>query len=416
MNLLGNRAFRSLWAANTASTFGTMFGALSLTALIYLDASPTEIGILGAATSLPVLLFALAAGVWVDRLPRVPLMVTADVGRFALLMTVPLAALAGHLQMEQLYAVSFLTGSLNVMFDVAFRSLLPAVVAGERLVDANSALAISGSIAATASPAAGGAIAQTAGAPIAVLLDAATFLLSALFIGGTPVRGRNARSEHRGALSDALEGLRTVLRQRALRAVFGMVVTYSFFGGFIITLYGLWVIKELGFSAFTLGILLAAGGIGSLVGASLAAPAARRLGLGRTIVTTYVVAAMLLFLTPLAGGAVWVALAMLLVEQCVGDAFWTVHNINALTLRQRITPNAQLGRVNAAFLLASHGLRPLGAIVAGLTAELVGVRGGLFIASAGISLAAVWLVLSPLVRTDQFSTDLVFVADSAAEP
>lgn len=406
MKLPGNRTFRNLWAANTASTFGTMFGALSLTALIYLDASPTEMGFLTATTSLPALLFALAASVWIDRLWRVPIMVFADVGRFVVLMTVPLAALLGDLHMQQLYAVSFVTGCLNVLFDVAFRSALPALVAGERLVDANSALAMSESVSSTVSPAAGGAIAQTAGAPVAVFIDAVTFLLSGLLISRMPSMPRAARTGRRSAVVEAVEGFRTVSDLPALRAVFGMVATYSFFSGFILTLFGLWVIEGGGFSPFTLGILLAGGGIGSVTGAWLAGPAARRLGLGRSIVATYVVAATLLFLTPLAGGPIWIALTMLFIEQCIGDLFWTIHNISAITMRQRITPDGQLGRVNSAFLLARLGLRPVGALVAGVTAEVLSIRAGLFISSAGISLAALWLILSPLVKLDESSSEL----------
>lgn len=406
MRLAGNRTFRYLWAANTASTFGTMFGALSLTALIYLDASPAQMGFLTAATSLPVLLLALAAGVWVDRLPRVPIMVFADLGRFVVLITVPLAALFGNLTMQQLYAVAFVTGCLNVLFDVAVRSALPALVPGERLVEANSALAMSSSVSSTVSPAAGGAIAQTAGAPVAVFLDAATFLVSGLLIGRIPGVPRAPRSQRRTAIAEAAEGFRTVTGLPVLRAVFAMVVTYSFFSGFIVTLYGLWIIEGLGFSAFTLGMLLAGGGIGSLAGAWLAAPAARRLGLGRSIIATYVVAATLLFLMPLAGGPIWIALTILSVEQCVGNVFWTSHNINAITMRQQATPDEQLGRVNSAFLLASQGLRPIGALVAGITAEVLSIRAALFISSAGISLASLWLILSPLVSLDESSPEL----------
>ncbi|MEX1255104.1 MAG: MFS transporter [Dehalococcoidia bacterium] len=396
MRILHNPTFRNLWAANTISSFGTLFGALSLTALIYLDASPAEMGVLAAATSMPVLLFALVAGVWVDRLPRVPVMVAADLGRFAALMTVPVAAAAGHLRIEQIYAVSFVAGCLNVMFNLAFRSVLPVLVPRDRVVDANSTLGMSESVAASASPAIGGGIAQGVGGPVAVLIDATTFLISGLLVSriGSPAGGE--RPKRRSALAEAFEGLRAVVHQPVLRAVFGMVATYSFFGGFIVTLYGLWVIDGLGFSAFTLGVLLASGGIGAVVGAWLAGPTARSLGLGRSIVATYIVAAALLFLTPLAGGPVWLAFMMLLTEQCVGDAFWTIHNIHAMSMRQSITPDERLGRVNAFFLLASQGLRPIGALIAGVAAGFVGVKAGLLISAVGINLAGLWLILSPL--------------------
>ncbi len=147
-----------------------------------------------------------------------------------------------------------------------------------------------------------------------------------------------------------------------------------------------------------LGILLGSGSIGSVVGAGLAGLTARRLGLGRSIVLTYAIAAGLLFLTPLAGGPTWLALMMLLTEECVGDVFWTIHGIHSLSMRQAITPNERLGRVNAVFLFGSQGLRPVGAVAAGLTAGVIGVQGGLLLSASGISVAVLWLVLSPLLR------------------
>lgn len=149
MRLLDLPDLRALWLASTISSVGTMFGALSLTALIYLDASPAELGVLAAASSTPVFLIALAAGVWVDRLPRVPVMVVCDLGRVVALMTVPATAFAGNLHMDQLYAVAFVVGCLNVVFDVAFRSALPLFVPRDRLVDANSTIGMSESVAGT---------------------------------------------------------------------------------------------------------------------------------------------------------------------------------------------------------------------------------------------------------------------------
>lgn len=396
MGLLRDRNFRNLWAANAISNFGTMFGALSLTAILYLHASPAELGWLTAAASAPVLLFAVAAGVWIDRLPRVPMMIVADVGRFVALISVPAAAVAGMLTVEQLYAVVFIAGSLHVIFELAFRSALPAFVARDDLIEANSALGISDAVSASAAPAIGGGVAQGVGAPVAVLADAITFLLSALFLSRLPTPVPVSSTPRRSAVTEAREGLRTVTHHPGLRAIFGMVVTYSVFSGFIVTLYGLWVIEGLGFSPLALGILLGSGGLGSLVGASLAGPTSRRLGSGRAIVATYVVAAALSFLTPLAFGPIWLVFAMLLVEQCIGDVLWTAHNIQATTLRQTVVPGDQLGRVNAVFLFAREGLRPLGAIAAGIIAGFFGLKAGLLIACCGINIAGLWLLFSPL--------------------
>ncbi len=393
-----NRDFRTLWMATTVSQFGTALGALALTALVSLRASPAEMGVLTAAASTPVLLFALAGGVWVDRLPRRQLMVFADIGRFALLLTVPAVALTDGLRMEQIYAVAFAAGSLDVLFNLAYRSVLPGVVPLADLVDANSKLQISDAVAQTLSPAAGGAIVQAASGPAAVFVDAASFLASGLVVSRMRRASLSSQPQRDSALRESVEGLRAVVGQPALRAIFGMVVSFSFFGGFLVALYGVWVIRELGFSALALGLLSGAGGIGSLLGAGLAGPLTRRFGFGPCITRTYFLAAAALLVIPLAGGPFWLAFGVLLFDQLFGDVLWIVHNVSALSLRQALAPGHQLGRVNATFLLAGQGLRPVGALVAGALASAVGVREALFVAVAGINAAGLWLYLSPVGR------------------
>jgi predicted MFS family arabinose efflux permease len=375
-----------------------MLGALSFTALIYLKASPSQMGLLAAAASLPVLLLSLAAGVWVDRMPRRLVMVAADAGRFVLLATVPIAALAGGLGMAQLYAVAFGAGVLDVLFSIASRSLVPELVTPDRLLEANSSLQMSESVAETVSPAVGGSLVQALGGPATVLFDALTFLASGLLIGRIKAPKLAARPAGASPLSEAVDGVRFVLGQPVLRAILLMVTSYSFFGGFFVALYGVLAIRELGFSALGLGLLTAAGGVGSLAGARLVSPASRRFGVGRSIIGSYVLAAGAAFTMPLAGGPAWLAFGLLLFDQVVGDALWVVNNVTDTSLRQALTPAAQMGRVNATFLLASQGLRPLGAIVAGLAAEAIGVRQALFIAVAGINLQVLWLIFSPLPR------------------
>ncbi|HEX5370674.1 MAG TPA: MFS transporter, partial [Dehalococcoidia bacterium] len=164
-----NRDFIKLWTATGVSTFGSMFGALMLTALLYLHASPVQLGLLAMAQGLPALLIALPAGVLADRLPRRRMLVVADIGRFAVLLTVPLAAVFGSLTMAQIYAVGFLTGALEVVFSLAYRSYLPELVTEDDLLDANSRLSGTESVAEVASPAAGGLMVQVAGGPVAVL-------------------------------------------------------------------------------------------------------------------------------------------------------------------------------------------------------------------------------------------------------
>jgi predicted MFS family arabinose efflux permease len=391
-----NRNFLTLWAATTISQFGTMLGALMLTALLYLDASPAQMGLLTAAMSAPVLLLALIAGVWVDRLPRRRVMIVADFGRFALLMSVPVAALAGRLHIEHLYVVAFAVGSLDVAFRLAYRSVLPQIAPPEQLIEANSKLEMSDAAARSISPALGGGIVQAAGGPAAVMVDGLSFLLSGIVVSRIKAPERERAEAERSALREALDGIRAVVGQPVLRAIFGMVTSYSFFGGFFLTVYGIWVLRELDLSALALGILTGAGGAGSLIGASIAGRLSRRLGIGPAMISSYYLAAALTLLIPLSAELPEAAFGLLLFEALAGDSLWIIHNVNEISLRQSITPEPQLGRVNATMLLANSGLRPAGALAAGLVATALGLQETLLIAVAGINLAGLWLVFSPL--------------------
>jgi len=180
-----NRAFLAFWAADSISQFGSQISivALPLLAALTLGASPFEMGALGAAGSAPVLVVVLFAGVWVDRLPRRPILIAADLGRFGLLLTIPLAAWRGWLSMELLYIVAFLTGTLTVCFTVAWVAYLPALVQRKELTGANSKISVTASVAQVGGPSAAGGLIALAGAPLAIFLDAISFLSSAWLIG-----------------------------------------------------------------------------------------------------------------------------------------------------------------------------------------------------------------------------------------
>lgn len=409
-----DRRFLALWTATTISQVGTVLGALTLTALVFLQASPAQMSVLAATTSAPVLLFALPAGVWIDRLPRQPVMVFADFARFLVLLTVPVAAWWGRLHIEQLYLIGFIVGSLNVLFSLAYRSVLPTLVSRHQLIDANSKLQMSDSIAQTMSPAVGGGIVQITGGPVAVLMDAVTFLASGVLLRRRDWPRAGAAPRPRSAVVESLEGLGAVIRQPALRAIFGMATTYSFFSGFNLALYGFWVVRGLGFSPLTLGLLLGAGGLGSLAGAGLAGPVTRRLGWGPSVVVSYLLAAAALVAIPLARGPSWLGLTLLLCDQFFGDALWIIHNVSAMSVRQAVTPGRQLGRVNGTFLLASQGLRPIGALSAGPLASVVGMQGALFVMVAGINAAGLWLLCSPLLQM-RTAPALAVAEDGASE-
>lgn len=407
-SLWRNRDFLKLWGATSVSHFGSMFGALSLTALLTLDASAAEMGLLAALTGAPALLFSLVAGVWTDRLPRIRLLVTADVGRFALLLTVPLAWWLDSLRIEQIYAVAFLASTLEVVFNLSYRSALPRLVGRGELIDANSKLQMSESVAESASPAVGGALVQAVSGPFAVLCDALTFLMSGVLVGSIRRDDAAAAGERRPLFEEAIKGLGAVFRQPALRAFAATATTMSLSGGFFAALYGVWVVRELGFSPLAYGLLVGAGGAGSFAGAAIVRPLARRFGLGPSMTVARLVSGLLAFLTPLAGGPQWLAFAMLFSHQLFGDCLWVVYEINATSLRQTVTQDEQLGRVNALFLLLSEGLHPISAVAAGLLAVAIGVQWALLTGAAGMCLAVLWLLASPVpgIRGEEDGTSI----------
>jgi MFS family permease len=396
-NLWRHADFLKLWSATSVSHFGTMFGALGLTAIIFLEASPSQLGVLAAASGLPVLVFSVVAGVWVDRLPRRRVMILADCGRTALLLTVPAAALLGQLRVELLYLVAFGVGFLGVFFDLSYRAVLPGLVERNDLVDANSKLQMSESVAESVSPAAGGAVVQALGGPAAVFVDAMTFVASGALVAA--IRGREPRRAEyttRSVLAEAREGMGVVGRDRVLRAFAGTAGTGRFFGGFFLALYGIWVVRELEFTPVVLGVLVGAGGVGSFFGAAVVGKLSRRFGLGPLMVWSRFGSGLAAPLTPLAGGPAWLAFGLLLAGQLIGDFLAVVYEVNAMSLRQAITPGRLLGRVNATIHLLSDGMQPLGALVAGFLALAVGVQAALFIASAGMIADVLWLLFSPV--------------------
>jgi MFS family permease len=400
--------FLKLWAGQTVSALGTMFGALSLTALVYLHATPAQMGLLAAAGGIPVLLFSLFAGVWVDRVPRQGLMVAADLGRFGLLLTVPAAAAIGELRVEQLYAVAFGVSVLQLGFDLAYRAYLPTLVDRHRLFEANSRLQASEAVTEVGSPAIGGGLVQALGGPAAVLVDAITFLCSAVSVA--LIRKRERRPPRRpaqreGVVAEVREGLAVVWRSRVLRALAGASGTFSFFGGFYAALYPVFVIGTLGFSPVVMGVTVGAGGVGSVFGALVAGPMARRLGFGRTLVASRMVYSAAGLLIPLAGGPKEVAFAMIVASQLLGDPFWTTYDIASLSLRQSLTPEDLLGRVNSSMHVVQAGLLPLGSLLAGLLAETIGVRETLALAVAGGAAGTAWLLASPIPGLRQPAAD-----------
>ncbi len=392
--------FLKLWGGQTISELGSTItrDALPLMAVLVLKATPVEMGILSALGGLPVLVFGIFAGVWVDRLRRRPVMIAADLGRAALLALVPISAGLGLLRIELLYTLMILTGLLGVFFDTAYRSYLPALVERAHLVEGNSKLALSSSLSEIGGAGLAGVLVQTIGAPLAMLLDALSFLVSAGSLAAIrkPEPPPTPPIEQPSVAREAVEGLRAVIHQPALRALIGATATLSFLGNIFGPLYALYAIRELGLSPAALGLTIAMGGVSGLFGALLAGRVLRRFGLGATLIGTLALTTLTALLIPLAGFIPGSGLIFLSAAQLLGDGLDTIFSIHTISLRQAITPDHLLGRVNASLELVGEGVAPLGALAGGLLAALLGVQTALFIAALHGVLGSLWLVFSPV--------------------
>ena len=390
--------FVKLWLGRTVSNFGSGITgiALPLTAVLILGATPTQMGILGALDGISVLVIGLLAGIWVDRVRRRPLLIATDLGRAFILGTIPLAALLGVLRIGQLYVVAALAGMLTVIFNVATPAFLPSLIPQESLVEGNSKLGMSDSLAEIGGPAVAGPLVQLISAPFAILFDALSFLFSACSLGLIRKQESPPREgEQRESLwSDLVDGLRIVLKNPLLWALAGSAGIFSLFGNFIGALYALYVIRQLGAPPIFLGLLIATGGVSALVGALLAERVVRRFGLGRTVGLGLFMYGVTGLLIPLAGGSVALALSLLFFSQLIGDASVSIYLIAEVSLRQSIVPANVLGRANASMLLLSQGVAPLGALLAGILGGMIGLRLTILIGVLGVMLAGTWLLLS----------------------
>ena len=395
--------FLKLWIGQTVSELGSVVTrtALPLVALLALGAGPLELAFLVISASLAVLLVGLVAGAWVDRLLRRPILIWADVVRAVLLFWIPVAYAAGVLRIEQLYVVAFIEGCLGSLFDAAYPAYVPSLVGVDRIVDANSKLATSSSIAEIGGPGFAGALVQIVSAPFAILVDAVSFVVSAtsLALIGAPEPPRPARVTPTPLGREIGEGLSLVRRHSILVPLAARSILAHVAGAFYGVLYSIYLLKELHLDPLLLGIVISAGGVGSLVASFFAARVVRRLGIGPAIIWTSIGASTIGVLTPLAQGAVALATLMVFLPQLIGDGLQTIEGVGERSLVQGLVPDAVLGRVNATLEVISHGVAyPVGALAAAFVADRIGLRGGIAIGWAGMAASLLFLVLSPLPR------------------
>ena len=391
--------FLRFWAANIISDFGSgiTFLALPIIAAVSLKATPTEMGILSAAGTLPYLLFGLPVGVLVDRLRKRPLLILADVGRMVLIATIPLAALREVLTLPHLLIVAFVGGCLTLLADVCEEAFLPALISRKKLVEGYSKLSASNSIIELSGPAIAAGLIELLTAPIALIIDAGSFLLSSILLGTVRLEETvpSIAGERPSIWQQIREGLSFIRHHPQLRPMLLNNSSMQLFGGMVDALLILYLL-QLGLPATFVGIIFAVGSIAGLAAAAWGRRSADRFGLGRMVILGSLLIGVGAMARPFAFGTPWVAGAVLLLGQLVSGFGNTVYNIGYDSLAQTVTPDALLGRVNATGLFVGYGALPIGALIGGLLGEWLGLRTAVFISSIGLLISVLWVYLSPL--------------------
>jgi MFS family permease len=396
-----NGAFVRFWTGRSVSIFGSYITrmALPFVAILVLGAGALEVAILRSIDLAVALAFGLFAGAWVDRLRRRPILIWSDLLRALLLGTIPLAHLLGFLTLGQLLVIAGAAALLATFADAADNAYLPSLVERPHLVRANAALEASGSAAEFTGFGLSGFLVQLLTAPIAIVIDAVTFLFSAATL--LTIRRPEAdppRREHREPmLGEIRAGLHITFRDPTLRAFAIAQMAQSALWGVFGATWILFATRDLQLGPAAIGVVAAVGGLGSLGGAVLASRVTRRFGVGPASVAAMVIAAGGNLLIPLApAGAPAVALAFLFTQQLVGDGAFTLYGVTETSVRQAFVHDRALGRVASSFRVAAVLAQLAATITGGLLAEAIGLRGALFVGPIGAALAAAALWFSPV--------------------
>lgn len=401
-SLWRDRDFRRLWLGQTASQLGEQSSlvVLPLFAVLTLDVGAGQLGVLRAVEQAPILLLSLLVGAWVDSWRTRTVMVVADVGRTLVLGAAAVAGLLNWLSLPALFVLVFVAGVLSVFFDVAYQASLVRLVTSDQLVRGNSALEGSRSAAQIGGPALGGALVTLLSAPVAVASSALFFALS--FLSVRRVRRTESvpeRPERPARVWRRIhDGLRFVAGDSSLRAVCLAAAAFQFFFAATMTVYLLFLPRELHLSGTAVGLALAATGPGALVGAVLAARLPGRFGYGRVIVVAAALGDGAFVCVPVLHGPSATTMAVLLAVNFVFGTAGQLVNVTVMAVRQAVTPHGLQGRVAATITFAGMGLTPLGSLFGGLLAQEWGLRTGLLVTAVGMVLSPVVMALSPLAR------------------
>jgi MFS family permease len=401
LRLLRQPGFRRFLVGQTISYVGEGVTelAMPLAAVLILGATAQQMGFLSAASHLPFILVGLLAGVWVDRLRRRPILIACDLACAGAILSIPLAFALGRLVIEHLYVVAFVIGFAHVISTVASQSFVPSLVGRDDLLEANSQLEVSNSIALMAGPSLGGALIQALTAPFALVVDGLSYLASALLLGSIRVdEPAPLPPEARpSTVAQVAEGLRLVARHPVLRALAATGFIHNAFARFVDALLVLYAVRELRVEPLALGLVLAAVGPGALLGAVAARPLAERIGVGPVIVLGQFLTGVSRLLLVAAGGPPLLVVGLLALSNATLGFARVTFNVTQVSLRLALTEDRMHGRVNATMRFVMWTITPVSAVLGGyLATTALGLRGTLLIAAIGAFAAVVPLLVRPL--------------------
>ena len=393
-----NLPFRRFFAGQAISMVGDQVSgiALPLVGVLVLHAGAAEMGYLTTAGLLPNLLLALHAGAWVDkRGRRRQTMLVADVGRAILLASVPLAYAFDALTLAQLYVVSALMGALSVFFYVSYSTLFTSLVPRERYVEANSLLNGSRAMSFVGGPSLGGLIVQVLSAPAALVVDAFSFVVSAIQLNRISPEEPPTEPAERGHMRAGWQFIRrTPIIWFSLLAT----STLNFFNFVFFALFILYATRSLHVEPGLLGVVLGAGAVGGVIGSIITGRVGRRIGIGRAYALGCLIFPASLLLVPLAGGPRWVVLGCLFLAEFGSGVGVMLLDISSGSISQALVPDRLRARVSGAYMVVNYGVRPIGAFLGGVLGSELGLRPTLWIATIGGLACVLWLLPSPIIR------------------
>jgi MFS family permease len=390
--------FLTLWSGQTFSEFGAQISMLGIPvlAVVLLDATAFQVGVLDAAGLVAFLLIGLPAGVWVDRMRKRHVMIWADAVRAVAIATIPVMWMLGTLHIWQLYAVAFVIGIATVFFDVSYQSVIPSLVRPGQIAEANGKLQATQQVAQLAGPAIGGGLISLVTAPFAMIVTACTYVVS--FVALLLTRDHEVlrpANEQEPMVREIGEGLRWVFGNRYLRRIVGTTGTSNFFNVVAMTMVPIFLLRELGMTAAAMGLIFSLGAVGGVVGAIATPHVVRWVGEARAIPLSAIGFSVVGVFLPLAAMTPLIAFPLLVVQSFIAGFTVLVYNITQVTFRQRITPPRLLGRMNASVRFVVWGVMPIASLLSGALGTWLGIVPTMWIGAIGQLLSALFVVAGP---------------------